>query len=174
MIKENYKIILNRINTFIFDVDGVLTDGSVILHSGEVIRTMSSKDSYAIQYAAKIGYQFFVITGGNSQEVKMRLESLGITEVVLHSFNKVKVFHELKEKYNLDENKCCYMGDDIPDYSLLELIGLPTAPQDAAAEIKKIAKYVSPFSGGKGCVRDIIEQTLKVQGKWMLPEAFEW
>jgi 3-deoxy-D-manno-octulosonate 8-phosphate phosphatase (KDO 8-P phosphatase) len=174
MKKENYKILLNSINTFLFDVDGVLTDGSVILHSGEVIRTMSSKDSYAIQYAAKLGYQIFVITGGNSEEVKKRLENLGIKEVVLNSANKVEVFNELQVKYILDEKKCMYMGDDIPDYALMKFIGLAAAPQDAVPEIKQISDYVSPFGGGKGCVRDIIEQTLKVQGKWMLPEAHEW
>jgi len=174
MTQENYKITLNKITTFLFDVDGVLTDGSIILHSGEVIRTMSSKDSYAIQYAAKLGYQIFIITGGNSEEVKMRLEDLGVTEVILNSSNKVKVFNELQVKYNLDEKKCCYMGDDIPDYALMELIGLSAAPQDAVMEIKNISQYVSPFNGGKGCVRDVIEQTLKVQGKWMLPEAHEW
>jgi|TARA_R110000737_G_C14612155_1_gene491164 3-deoxy-D-manno-octulosonate 8-phosphate phosphatase (KDO 8-P phosphatase) len=174
MKHENYKVVLNRINTFLFDVDGVLTDGSVMLYSGEVIRTMSSKDSYALQYATKLGYQIFIITGGNSEEVKMRLENLGITEVVLNSANKVSVFNELQVKYNLDEKTCCYMGDDIPDYALMDLVGLAAAPQDAVPEIKQIAQYVSPFSGGKGCVRDIIEQTLKVQGKWMLPEAHEW
>jgi 3-deoxy-D-manno-octulosonate 8-phosphate phosphatase (KDO 8-P phosphatase) len=174
MRKENYKITLNKINTFLFDVDGVLTDGSVILHTGEVIRTMSSKDSYAIQYATKLGFKIFIITGGNSEEVKMRLENLGITEVALNAFNKVKVFKKLQEKYNLDEKTCCYMGDDIPDYALMETIGLAVAPQDAVSEIKQISQYISPFGGGKGCVRDIIEQTLKVQGKWMLPEAHEW
>lgn len=174
MKKENYKIILNNINTFLFDVDGVLTDGSVILHSGEVIRTMSSKDSYALQYASKLGYNIFIVTGGNSEEVKMRLEGLGVTEVVLNSRNKVNVFNELQVKYNLDEKTCCYMGDDIPDYALMELIGLAVAPQDAVSEIKSVSDYVSPFGGGKGCVRDIIEQTLKAQGKWMLPEAHEW
>lgn len=174
MKKENYKVILNNIDTFLFDVDGVLTDGSVMLHSGEVIRTMSSKDSYAIQYAAKLGFNIFIITGGNSGEVKMRLEGLGVKEVILNSKNKVEVFNELQVKYNLDEKSCCYMGDDIPDYALMEIIGLAAAPQDAVAEIKSISDYVSPFMGGKGCVRDIIEQTLKVQGKWMLPEAHEW
>jgi 3-deoxy-D-manno-octulosonate 8-phosphate phosphatase (KDO 8-P phosphatase) len=171
---ENYKITLTKIDTFIFDVDGVLTDGMVMLYGGEVIRTMNSKDSYAIQYAAKLGYKIFIITGGNSQEVKMRLEGLGITEVILNAANKVNSFLELHTKYNLNPETCCYMGDDIPDYELLKRVGLPVAPQDAVPEVKQIAHYVSPYSGGKGCVRDIIEQSLKVQGKWMLPEAHEW
>jgi 3-deoxy-D-manno-octulosonate 8-phosphate phosphatase (KDO 8-P phosphatase) len=174
MIKENYKITLNKIDTFLFDVDGVLTDGSVILHNGEVLRTINSKDSYAIQYASKLGYKIFIITGGNSEEVKMRLENLGITDVQLNSVNKFKVFEQLKEKYSLNENTCCYMGDDIPDYKLMEYVGLAVSPQDAVQEIKSISQYISPFGGGKGCVRDIIEQTLKAQGKWMLPEAHEW
>jgi 3-deoxy-D-manno-octulosonate 8-phosphate phosphatase (KDO 8-P phosphatase) len=171
---KSYKTILPQINTFIFDVDGVLTDGTVLLYSGEVIRSMNSKDSFAIQYAAKLGYRIFIITGGDSQEVKMRLERLGITDVVLSAKNKVDSFKILQEKYSIELENVLYMGDDIPDLHLLEMVALPCCPQDSAIEIKEIAAYVSPILGGKGCVRDVIEQTLRVQGKWMLPEAMEW
>jgi 3-deoxy-D-manno-octulosonate 8-phosphate phosphatase (KDO 8-P phosphatase) len=171
---ESFKTILPQITTFIFDVDGVLTDGSVLLYSGEVIRSMNSKDSYALQYAAKLGYKIFIITGGYSSEVQVRLEGLGITEVVLNAHNKVSSFEKLKEKHKLNPNEVMYMGDDIPDLELMKLIALPCCPQDSAVEIKKIARYVSPLKGGKGCVRDIIEQTLRVQDQWMLPEAYEW
>ena len=171
---ESFKSILNQIDTFIFDVDGVLTDGTVLLYKGEVIRSMNSKDSYALQYAAKLGYSIFVITGGDSKEVKVGLEGTGVKEVVLTSVNKVKVFKDLSEKYNIDAGKVLYMGDDIPDCELMKMVALPCCPKDSAVEIRQIAKYVSPIDGGKGCVRDIIEQTLRVQGKWMLPEAHEW
>lgn len=171
---ESYKTLLNEIDTFIFDVDGVLTDGTVLLHNNEVIRSMNSKDSYALQYAAKIGYRIFIITGGDSKEVKKRLLGLGITEVVLSANNKVAVFDQLAQQYSIDSQKVVYMGDDIPDLELMKKVLLPSCPQDSAVEIKQIVRYVSPFFGGKGCVRDIIEQTLRVQGKWMLPEAHEW
>ncbi len=171
---QSFKSILNQIDTFIFDVDGVLTDGTVLLYAGEVIRSMNSKDSYALQYAAKLGYSIFVITGGDSKEVKVRLEGAGVKEVVLSSVNKVRVYNELSQKYNIDAGKVLYMGDDIPDYELMKMVALPCCPKDSAVEIRQIAKYVSPIDGGKGCVRDIIEQTLRVQGKWMLPEAHEW
>jgi 3-deoxy-D-manno-octulosonate 8-phosphate phosphatase (KDO 8-P phosphatase) len=171
---NSYKTILNQINTFIFDIDGVLTDGTVLLYNGEVIRSMNSKDSYALQYASKLGYSIFVITGGDSEEVKWRFEKAGVREVFLSSSNKVKVFHQLTQKHNIDPDRVLYMGDDIPDYELLKLVALPCCPQDSAIEIKQISKYVSPINGGKGCVRDVIEQTLRVQGKWMLPEAHEW
>lgn len=171
---ESFKTLLPQIKTLIFDVDGVMTDGSVMLYAGEVVRSMNSKDSYAIQYAAKLGYSIFVITGGNSEEVKMRLESLGVKEVILSAHNKVLFYNNLKDKYGFNDSEVLYMGDDIPDMELLRQVGLSTCPADAAIEIKAISSYVSPAMGGKGCVRDVIEQILRVQGNWMLPEAHEW
>lgn len=171
---ESFKTILPQIKTFIFDVDGVLTDGSILLYSGEVIRSVNVKDSYAIQYAAKLGYKIFIITGGDSEEVQVRLEGLGVTKVVLNAKNKVKSFEELKKKHQIDIDSVLYMGDDIPDLPLMKMVALPCCPQDSAVEVKSVARYVSPNLGGKGCVRDVIEQTLRVQGKWMLPEALEW
>lgn len=170
----SYKEKLNTITTFIFDVDGVFTDGNVLLYNDDVVRTFNSKDAYAVQYASKLGYKLFAITGGNSKDVEVRLFGLGFTEVHMRSSKKMTIYEDIKRRYSLNDIEIMYMGDDIPDYPLLKQVGLPCCPQDAVSDIKQIVDYQSPFGGGKGCVRDIIEQTLRVQGKWMLPEAFEW
>lgn len=170
----SYKEQLNKVTTFIFDVDGVLTDGRVILFQNEVVRTLNSRDGYAIQYASKVGYRILIITGGNSLQVKERLLSLGCEEVVLSASNKIESYKKLKSKYNFEDDEVIYMGDDIPDYEVMKSVGTATCPQDAASEIKAISHYQSPYNGGDSCVRDIIEQTLRVQGKWFQKEAFIW
>jgi 3-deoxy-D-manno-octulosonate 8-phosphate phosphatase (KDO 8-P phosphatase) len=171
---KSYKEKLRDVTTFIFDVDGVFTDGSVTLFNNEVVRTLSSRDGYAVQYAAKLGYRILVVTGGNSEAVKTRLLNLGATEVCLKSKNKITVYKRLKESYGFKDEQVLYMGDDIPDYQVMKEVHVATCPQDAAVEIKGIADYQSPINGGKGCVRDVIEQTLRVQGKWFNEDAFEW
>ncbi len=171
---KSYKEILPLISTFIFDVDGVLTDGEVLLINGNVCRKLHSKDGYALQYAAKMGYQIFIITGGSSEDVKMRLMNLGVKEVFLKSSHKIQVYEELKQKYQLKDEEILYMGDDIPDYDVMQKVALASCPQDACPEIKAISHYQSPVNGGKGCVRDVIEQTLKVQDNWMKDLAFTW
>lgn len=170
----SYKEKLNKITTFIFDVDGVLTDGAVLLIEKEVVRTLSSKDGYALQYASKKGYNIFIITGGYSISVKERLENLGALEVVLKANNKLSHYNRLKQDYGFQDDEVLYMGDDIPDYEVLKKVGVSTCPQDAAVEIKGICDYQSPFGGGKHCVRDVIEQTLRVQKKWFDKSAFDW
>ena len=170
----SYKEKLNDIKTFIFDVDGVLTDGSVLLLQGEVVRTLNSRDGYALQYAAKKGYNIFIITGGNSPSVKDRLENLGAREVVLRAKNKLEHYNRLKQDYGFEDSEVLYMGDDIPDYEVLQKVGVSTCPQDAAVEIKAICDYQSPYGGGQHCVRDVIEQTLRVQDKWFDKSSFEW
>lgn len=170
----SYKERLNPITTFIFDVDGVLTDGQVLLYNNEFVRSMNSKDAYALQNAVKHGYKIFVITGGNSEEVKNRLLDLGVTEVHLKSANKLTVYSAIKAAHNLNDEEILYMGDDIPDYPVLEKVGMACCPQDAAVEIKQIAHYQSPFFGGKGCVRDVIEQTMRLHGQWFTTEGFSW
>ncbi len=170
----SFKERLNDISTFIFDVDGVLTDGSVSLFKGEVVRTLNSRDGYALQYASKMGYNIFIISGGTSEDVENRLMNLGVTEVFMGSINKAEVYNAIKEKYNINNEQVAYMGDDIPDYKVMQMVGLSTCPQDAAVEIKHISHYQSPFMGGRHCVRDIIEQVLRVQGKWFSEDAFEW
>lgn len=171
---KSYKEILPLIKTFVFDVDGVLTDGSVLLSKGDMLRTMNSKDAYILQYAAKLGYGIFAITGGDSMEVKLRLEKLGVKEVILHAKNKVESFKKLAQKHNLKLDELLYMGDDIPDMDLLNLAKVSVCPNDAAIDVRNIVDYVSPLKGGDGSLRDIVEQTLRVQGKWLLPEAKEW
>ena len=170
----SYKEKLNPVTTFIFDVDGVLTDGSVIMYKDEVVRTLNSRDGYALQFASKMGYRIFIITGGNSEAIEKRLETLGVTEVCMRAHNKVDVYDTLKEKYGFEDEEVLYMGDDIPDYQVLQIVGVSTCPQDAAVELKTICDYQSPYNGGRHCVRDLIEQTMRVQGKWFSEKAFEW
>ena len=170
----SYKEKLSEITTFIFDVDGVLTNGDVTLYKNEVVRTLNSRDGYAIQYAAKLGYSIFIITGGDSEAVKNRLMNLGVTEVHLRASDKLHVYEGIKSAHQIDDNNVLYMGDDIPDYKVLQKVGVSTCPQDAAVEIKAICDYQSPFFGGKHCVRDVIEQTMRVQNKWMQEESHQW
>lgn len=170
----SYKEKLPNITTFIFDVDGVLTNGDIILLKEDFVRTLNSRDAYAMQYAAKSGYRILIITGGSSELVAERLLSLGIEEVRLRSSNKLAVYQELKEKYGFSDDEVLYMGDDIPDFEVLQQVGVSTCPQDAAVEIKAISDYQSPYDGGKHCVRDVIEQTLRVQDKWFKDNALEW
>ena len=171
---KSYKKRLNDITTFIFDVDGVLTDGSISLLKNEMVRNLNSRDGYAIQYASKMGYRIFIITGGNSKQVESTLSNLGVTEIFMKSYNKLKVYNEIKSKYNIKDINVVYMGDDIPDYKVMQIVGLSACPQDAATEIKEVSHYQSPFKGGRHCVRDIIEQVLRVQKKWFTESAFEW
>ncbi len=170
----SYKEKLKKITTFIFDIDGVLTNGDIIVFKGEMARTLNSRDGYALQYAVKMGYTILVITGGRSEDIKNRLLELGVHEVHLSSFNKLSVYNELKEKHNFLDEEVVYMGDDIPDYEVMKTVGVATCPQDACIEIKHISHYQSPFNGGRHCVRDIIEQTIRVQHKWFSEDAFEW
>lgn len=170
----SYKEGLNHITTFIFDVDGVLTDGKVTLYKDEVVRSLSSRDGYAIQYAVKMGYSVFILTGGSSTAVKERLLLLGVKEVILSAKNKKSEYETLRSNYSFTNDQVLYMGDDIPDYQVLKEVGVATCPQDAVQEIKSICDYQSPFNGGHHCVRDVIEQTLRVQGKWFQEDAFEW
>ncbi|MBF6608305.1 MAG: HAD-IIIA family hydrolase [Flavobacterium sp.] len=159
---------MNGITTFIFDVDGVLTDSSVhVTTSGEMLRTMNIRDGYAMKAAVECGYNVCVISGGSNEGVRLRLRNLGITDIHLAAPNKVETFTEYTELYSIAADQVLYMGDDIPDYHVMKLVGLPCCPQDSAPEIKGISKYVSHKNGGRGAVRDVIEQVMKVQGKWM-------
>ncbi|GLB51384.1 3-deoxy-D-manno-octulosonate 8-phosphate phosphatase [Neptunitalea chrysea] len=167
MSEKSYKEYLHHITTFVFDVDGVLTDGSVLVTTeGEVLRTMNVKDGYALKAAILSDYTICIITAGNNEGVKVRLRSLGITDIYMGSFHKADSLDEFLDIYNINPENVLYMGDDIPDVPPMKMIGLPTCPQDAAPEVKEIASYISDIKGGKGCVRDVIEQVMKVQGKW--------
>lgn len=171
----NYKEFLNKINTFIFDYDGVLTDGSVITtNEGEVYRVSNVKDGYALQLARKKGYLIAVISGARSESMVHRMKALQITDVFMGVENKQTVFRQFLKDHHLEPAQVLYMGDDIPDYEVMKEAGVSTCPADAAEEIKAVAHYISHFNGGKGCVRDVIEQVLKVQGKWLNDDAYHW
>lgn len=158
---------MNNITTFVFDVDGVLTDGTVhIDQNGELLRTMHIRDGFALKAAVESGYQVCIISGGSNEGVRVRLRNLGITDIHLGTPDKVTAFKEYCELYQIRPENVLYMGDDIPDLHVMKGVGLPTCPQDACPEIKAVSKYISHITGGKGAVRDVIEQVMKVQNKW--------
>ena len=168
-MKKSYKELMNNITTFIFDIDGVLTDSSVhITPTGEMLRIMNIRDGFAMKAAIESGYKVCIISGGSNEGVRIRLKNLGINDIHLASPDKVATFNEYTALYNINPEQVLYMGDDIPDYHVMQLVGLPTCPQDASPEIKAISNYISHKNGGKGAVRDVIEQVMKVQGKWHL------
>ena len=171
----SYKQRLSEINTFIFDVDGVLTDGNVILDSsGEMVRTMHTKDGYALQHAVKKGYHIVIITGGNSQMVKERLNGLGIKDIYLAAHQKLPILENHLKENNIELNQVLYMGDDIPDIPCLKVVGVSTCPKDSAVEVREVCDYISHINGGKGCVRDVLEQTMRVQNKWINNDSYSW
>lgn len=166
-MEKSYKEYLQHITTFIFDVDGVLTDGTVaITTSGEMLRKMDIKDGYALKTAVDNGFNVCVISGGSNEGVRIRLRGLGITDIYLGAHNKIEQLEEYLDIYNINPENVLYMGDDIPDVPVMKLVGLPCCPQDAVPEIKELSRYISHKKGGKGAVRDVIEQVLKVQNKW--------
>ncbi len=156
-----------KIKAFVLDVDGVLTDSSVlVMDDGQLVRRMNIKDGYALQLAVKQGYLVCVISGGASPAVKLRLEKLGVGDVSLGVKNKKDVLIRFVTEKNLKWDEVLYMGDDIPDYEVMQMVGLACCPTDAVAEIRQISKYISPVSGGEGCVRDVIEKVMKLNGHW--------
>lgn len=166
-MEKSYKEIMHQINTFIFDVDGVLTDGTVtIFTNGELLRKMNIKDGYALKTAVDMGYNVCIISGGTNPAVKSRLQGLGITDIYLGAHHKIEQLEEYLDIYDIKAENVLYMGDDIPDFPVMKIVGLPTCPKDAVPEIQHISKYISQKKGGNGCVRDVIEQVLKVQDKW--------
>jgi 3-deoxy-D-manno-octulosonate 8-phosphate phosphatase (KDO 8-P phosphatase) len=155
------------IHTFIFDVDGVLTDGDVhVTETGELLRKMSVRDGQALRMAVDEGYRILIITRGKSAGVTMRLKELGIVDVLNNVQNKLKTYEEFLDAYALDEDGILYMGDDLPDFEVMRRVGLPTCPADAVPEIREICQYISPLKGGEGCARDVIEKVMKLNGTW--------
>lgn len=167
---------LKKIKALVFDVDGVLSSEMITLHpNGEPMRSANIKDGYALQLAVKMGLRVAIITGGRTESVRVRYAGLGIEDIYMAAAVKTKEFTHFLEKYCLQPEEVLYMGDDIPDYDVMRLCGLPCCPADAAPEIKAISLYISHRNGGYGCGRDVIEQVLKAQGKWMAHEdAFGW
>jgi 3-deoxy-D-manno-octulosonate 8-phosphate phosphatase (KDO 8-P phosphatase) len=151
----------------VLDVDGVLTDGTLLVFGGgEMVRRMNIKDGYALQLAIKRGYQILVISGGQSEAVRERLIKLGITEVHMNVKNKSDILMRYVTAQQLAWSQVLYMGDDIPDLKTMQMAGLACCPTDAVAEIKSVAHYISPIKGGEGCVRDVIEKVLKLNQHW--------
>ncbi len=164
---ENFKQKLTRIKTILLDVDGVLTNGQVLLmENGEFIRNMNSKDGYALQLAVKKGYRITIISGGHSLAVKQALENLGITDIFLSQHDKLQCYKDYIHELDLVEDEILYMGDDLPDYEVMKRVGIAACPFDAANEIRDISMYISNRKGGEGCVRDIVEQVMRSQGTW--------
>ncbi len=163
-----YKEKLKNIKAFVFDVDGVFTDGSVyLLPGGNMARVMNVLDGYAVVKALKNGYKIGVITGGNDEMVKHRIHYLGIQDYYPKSHDKLEDFENFRTKYNIGKDEILCMGDDLPDVTILKNSGVSTCPENAVPEVKATVDYISPIQGGKGAVRDVIEQVMKIQGKWI-------
>lgn len=166
---------LTRIKALAFDVDGVLSADMIPLHpSGEPMRTVNIKDGYAIQLAVKKGLHIAIITGGKTEAVRIRFAGLGVTDLYMGSSVKIHDYRSFRDKYGLTDDEILYMGDDVPDIEVMRACGLPCCPKDAAYEVKSVSKYISYAAGGHGCGRDVIEQVLKAQDKWMSADAFGW
>lgn len=171
----NYKSKLHDIKAFVFDFDGVMTDGSVWVYADrETVRCGNIKDGYAIQYAVKKGYIIALISGATSLSINNRMESLGVTQIYTGCANKMETYRKFLTINKLTESQVLCMGDDIPDYEIMSHCGVAACPSDAAVEIKEISDYISICAGGKGCVRDVIEQTLRLQGQWFHSDALNW
>jgi 3-deoxy-D-manno-octulosonate 8-phosphate phosphatase (KDO 8-P phosphatase) len=173
-MNTNFKELLKNVKGFVFDVDGVFSDNIILDPSGDMMRTMNIKDGFAINYAVKKGYPIAIITGGNSESVTTRFKNLGVAKVYSKSANKIVDFNDFIQEYHLKPSDILYMGDDLPDYPVMKQVGVPVCPADAAEEIKQISVYISHKNGGHGCVRDVVEQTLRVQEAWIDPSTHIW
>lgn len=168
----NFKQRLNKITTIMFDIDGVITDGKVfVMESGEVLRNLNSKDGYALHLAAQKGYRMCVISGGNNVGIKHLLARTGINDVFINAHDKMAVYETYLLENKIKDEEVMFMGDDLPDHGIMNRVGLAACPNDAAVEIKAVCQYVSPKNGGEGCVRDVLEQIMRVQGNW---EIVKW
>jgi 3-deoxy-D-manno-octulosonate 8-phosphate phosphatase (KDO 8-P phosphatase) len=171
----NFKEELAGVKAFIFDIDGVLSLQTISLNAfGTPNRTVNLRDGYALQLAIKKGYHVGIISGSNSREYQRRLKLLGVTEIYLNSRTKLAHYNTFKKKYGLSDAEILFMGDDIPDFEVMKVAGIPVCPTDADSEIKQIALYISDKKGGEGCVRDVIEQVLRLHNNWMDSDAFNW
>ncbi len=175
MAISNFKEELRKVKAFAFDVDGVLSRTTMTLHpSGEPMRTINIKDGYALQLAVKKGYPIGIITGGSTHSIRARFKNLGIQDVFMGASHKIEDLYRFLKLHELNAEEVLYMGDDLPDFEIMSAVGFPTCPADAVTEIKQKAKYISHINGGEGCVRDIIEQVLRLHNKWMDGDAFHW
>jgi len=175
-MSNHYLQLLPKITTLIFDVDGVLTDGMVtLMPNGDQVRSLNSKDGFALQLAVRKGLRICIITGGNSENVKKRLSLIGIKDIYLKVYKKIDTYDDIKVMYDLTDEEILYMGDDLPDLEVMQQVGIPTCPNNSAREIRDVATYISDKDGGKGCVRDIVEKVLRSQKKWATqPSDLTW
>lgn len=163
----NFKEDIVNVKAFVFDCDGVFTDGRIVmLPSGEMLRSFHAKDGFAVSLAIKRGYPIAVISGGKGEAMMLRFRKLGVTDIYLSCGNKLEALEDFRAKHALNYENIMFMGDDIPDVEPMLQCGLPVAPADAVPEVKNICRYISNVKGGDGCVRDVIEQVLKAQGNW--------
>ena len=170
-----FKEELMKVKAFVFDVDGVLSKATQVLSpDGETVRTSNLKDGFALVYAVRIGYPVCIITGGKTVEVIKRCEKIGIKNLYAGSLRKLPSLYDFLEKNNLKAEEVMYMGDDLPDYPAMKIVGVPVCPRDAATEIKEISHYISDKDGGDGCIRDVLEQVMRAQGKWINCETMNW
>jgi 3-deoxy-D-manno-octulosonate 8-phosphate phosphatase (KDO 8-P phosphatase) len=171
----NFKEGLAGVKAFIFDIDGVLSLQTISLNAfGVPNRTVNLRDGYALQLAVKKGYHVGIISGSNSRDYLKRLKQLGVTDVFLNSRNKLDHYKNFRKKYDLKDSEILFMGDDIPDFDVMKTAGVPVCPSDADSEIRQVALYISDKKGGEGCVRDVIEQVLRLHNNWMDSDAFSW
>ncbi len=171
----NFKENLVKVKAFVFDIDGVLSLQTIGLNTfGVPKRTVNLRDGYALQYAVKRGYHIGIISGSSSKEYQRRLRLLGVKDIFLDSRSKIDHFNSFLKKHDLDKSEVVFMGDDIPDYPVMKEAGVPVCPSDADSEIKQVAVYISDKRGGEGCVRDVIEQVLRLHNKWMDSDAYSW
>lgn len=171
----NYKEKLQPIKAFVFDFDGVMTDGSVWVYADrETVRAGNIKDGFAVQYAVKKGYTVAVISGATSASIDNRMQMLGVTQCYTGCGNKIETYEQFLKKNGLTDSQVLYMGDDLPDYPLLQRAGVSACPADAAVEVRDMVDYISLYDGGHGCVRDVIEQVLRLHGQWFHQDAVVW
>lgn len=164
---KNFKEDLTKIKAFAFDVDGVLSRTvETMWNDGQPMRTANIKDGYALQLAVKLGYKIAIITGGNTIAIQNRYSALGISDIYMGQSSKIETYHMWRDKYALSDDEIMYMGDDMPDLPILKSVGMPVCPADACTDVKQVVRYISSFCGGECCVRDVIEQVLRAQGKW--------
>lgn len=166
---------LKDIKAFIFDIDGVLTTGSVLVtEEGHMLRSVNIKDGYALQHAIKQGVKIAFISGGNSQGMILRLKGLGVEDIFMGQKHKTEAYEQLKQKWQLSDSEICYMGDDMPDLAVLTKAGLAACPADACTDVIKTCAYISPFNGGQGCTREILETYLRIHDKWYNDDSHTW
>lgn len=171
----SYKELLSQVTTFVFDYDGVLTDGTILIdRDGELLRTANVRDGFAIRQAVKKGFKVAIISGGRTESIRKRFAMLDVHNVYLGVGDKLSVFNQFCAEEGVKPSEVLFMGDDIPDFEVMTVAGVPCCPSDAAEEIKSVAVYISQYRGGRGCARDVIEQVLRVKNQWFDKQAFSW